>query len=427
MKKKPIVTIQKFSANSKASTFREFVLSPLLKIERFLTTQLFRPKLLITTCLITALNVGQADATTLPTVENKTNKITFRINRHPPTKEIFSLIKPERLVIDQQASASSLIYLKQWKAKYKKTPGVKEIRVGLEGNHENRLVIEVAPDWDSNFHEYQNFVEFSLTHAENKYANSLHNVPKPIPLQPIPANTKKIGSRKRLTIIIDPGHGGKDPGATGQTGTREKYVVLDISKKLTALLNQSPRYRAILTRQSDRYISLRDRLAIARHYYADLFISIHADAYRNTEARGSSVYALSQRGATSEAARWLAKNENASELMGGIELDNKSKLLQSVLINLSQTASVRDSIQAGSYILSSLNKTNKLHHKQVEQAAFVVLKSPDIPSLLIETGFLSNKKEEKLLASDKQQTKIAWSIYQGIDNYFSVYQHPEHY
>jgi N-acetylmuramoyl-L-alanine amidase len=384
-------------------------------------------KIFYITHLVALLSFETTFATSLPYIEKTPHKIVFRINRHAPIKEIFSLIKPERLVIDQLNSAGSLSALKQWKVKYKKTPGIKSIRVGTQGNQENRLVIEVASNWDANLHSYQNFMEYTLTQSDKKTITRESPITKVIPLNPILASNQKIKNKRRLTIIIDPGHGGKDPGATGQAGVKEKYVVLEIAKKLSRLLNDSTRYHAVLTRQSDRYISLRDRLDIARHYSADLFISIHADAYQNTAARGSSVYALSQRGATSEAARWLAKNENQSELMGGIALDNKSKLLQSVLINLSQTASVRDSIQAGSSILSSLNKTNKLHHKHVEQAAFVVLKSPDIPSLLIETGFLSNQKEEKLLASDKQQKKIAWSIYQGINTYFNVHQHHEHY
>lgn len=190
--------------------------------------------------------------------------------------------------------------------------------------------------------------------------------------------------------MIDPGHGGKDPGASGVRGTHEKDVVLAISKKLAALINRQPGFRAVLTRSTDRYIPLRTRLAIARKYKADMFVAIHADAWKERDAKGVSVFALSSRGATSEAARWIANRENKSELMGGVALQDKSNMLKSVLINLSQTATVRASLKIGDNLLEAFRHITTLHHSRVEQAAFVVLKSPDIPSLLVETGFLSN-------------------------------------
>src|SRR3989338_2716583 len=224
-----------------------------------------------------------------------------------------------------------------------------------------------------------------------------------------------------VVIVIDPGHGGKDPGAVGAAGTHEKNVVLSISKALQALMNARPGFRAVLTRNTDRYISLRERLRIARKDHADMFIAIHADTWRNRHARGVSVFALSQRGATSEAARWLATRENASELMGGVDLQDKSHLLKSVLINLSQSATIRASLQIGDKVIQSARSITRLHHDRVEQAAFVVLKSPDIPSLLVETGFLSNPEEERRLRNPVFQCNIAKAMMQGICNYFVNY------
>ncbi len=224
-----------------------------------------------------------------------------------------------------------------------------------------------------------------------------------------------------IIVVIDPGHGGKDPGATGPGGTHEKTIVLSISKKLQRWINQQRGFHAVLTRTGDYYLTLRQRLRIARKDKADMFIAIHADTWRNTRAAGVSVFALSQRGATSEAARWLAARENASELMGGVDLQDKSHLLKSVLINLSQAATIRSSLQIGNDLLSTIKPIARLHHDRVEQAAFVVLKSPDIPSLLVETGFLSNPHEEQRLRSQAYQNKLAKAIMQGICEYFTHY------
>lgn len=219
-------------------------------------------------------------------------------------------------------------------------------------------------------------------------------------------------------IVIDPGHGGKDPGATGPRGIHEKDIVLKISKALQQDINRQPGFKAVLTRKSDYYLTLRQRLQIARRYHADMFIAIHADADPGRHAEGASVFALSLRGATSEAARWIAKNENASELVGGVDLGDKSTLLKSVLLNLSQTATIRASLRIGQRIIDTIDNVVHLHHNKVEQAAFVVLKSPDIPSLLIETGFITNPREERKLINHKYQQKLAIAIMQGIRHYF---------
>ncbi len=218
---------------------------------------------------------------------------------------------------------------------------------------------------------------------------------------------------KKMIIVIDPGHGGKDPGTIGYGGVHEKDVVLAIAKDLQAQINTSPNLHAELTRQGDYYITLRDRLAIARKDKADLFIAIHADAYKDQSATGASVYALSERGATSEAARWLAEKENYSEL-GGVHLDNKSYVLRSVLLDLSQTAAIGASLKLGADVLKGIRNIAPLHYTHVEQARFVVLKSPDIPSILIETGFLSNASQAHLLKSPAFQKKMAKAIWEGI-------------
>lgn len=229
-------------------------------------------------------------------------------------------------------------------------------------------------------------------------------------------NTIKAGKRL-INIVIDPGHGGKDPGTSGPMGTHEKDIVLAISKALKEELEKESSFKAMLTRDSDYFIPLRQRLNIARQDKGDMFVAIHADAFINPYASGSSIFALSAHGASSEAARWLAEKENYSEL-GGISLSDKSNILRSVLIDLSQTATISSSIQLGNSILRQLGKIGHLHRGFVEQAPFMVLKSPDIPSLLVETGFLSNPLEEQRLRDPYYQRKMAMAIAAGIKSYF---------
>ncbi len=226
-----------------------------------------------------------------------------------------------------------------------------------------------------------------------------------------------------FTVAIDPGHGGKDSGARGAMGVEEKNVVLSIAKKLAEEINQQPYMHAVLTRDGDYFVPLRDRLKFARKGKADIFIAIHADAYFNSIASGASVYALSQRGATSEAARWLAHRDNYSEL-GDIELNSLSDndpILRSVMVDLAQTATIQDSIRLGNKVLDALDTISSLHYRNVERAPFVVLKSPDIPSILVETGFISNALEEQRLNEPKYQQKIAHSLWQGINMYVRQY------
>jgi len=239
-----------------------------------------------------------------------------------------------------------------------------------------------------------------------------------------PLTTDKTLSNKdgerMITIAIDPGHGGEDPGAHGANGTREKDLTLAIGKKLKALIDAEPNMRGILTRDADFFIPLHGRVVKARNMKADLFVSIHADAFTNQAARGSSVFALSERGATSASARYLAKKENESDLIGGVSLDNKDPVLARTLLDLSQAATINDSLKLGKAVLSQVGQVNSLHKGSVEQAAFAVLKSPDIPSILVETAFISNPEEERKLNSEDHQEKLAASILEGIKKYFAT-------
>ena len=233
------------------------------------------------------------------------------------------------------------------------------------------------------------------------------------------ADAKKT---RLFTVVIDAGHGGKDTGAIGLGGTKEKTIVLIIAKRLAQLINQTSTMRAVLTRQGDSFVPLRQRLKLARKDEADLFIAIHADAYFEKQARGASVYALSTHGATSEAARWLAQKDNYDEL-GGVELNalqDRSPMLRSVLIDLAQTATIQDSIRLGRNVLDAIDDISSLHYKQVEQAPFMVLRSPDIPSILIETGFISNPMEEIKLNDARYQEKLVKAIFDGIKSYHRV-------
>ncbi|MBI5753484.1 MAG: N-acetylmuramoyl-L-alanine amidase [Hydrogenophilales bacterium] len=222
-----------------------------------------------------------------------------------------------------------------------------------------------------------------------------------------------------VTIALDAGHGGEDPGAKGARGTFEKDVTLSIAKRVKAQLDEEPNMRGFLVRDGDYFIPLGNRVVKARKVSADLFVSIHADAFINPEARGSSVFALSENGATSAAARWLAKRENDADLIGGVNLDVKDKYLKQTLLDLSQTATINDSMRLGKAVLGELGGVNTLHKAAVEQAGFAVLKAPDIPSILVETAFITNPDEEARLTDEEYQDKMAAAIVSGIKRYFA--------
>ena len=222
-----------------------------------------------------------------------------------------------------------------------------------------------------------------------------------------------------ITVVIDPGHGGEDPGAISRRGTREKNITLAIARKLKEKIDRQPNMRAALTRDGDYYISLSQRLVKARKLNADLFVSVHADAFNKPHARGSSVFALSERGATSAAAGWLARKENEADLVGGVNLNIQDPILKQTLLDLSQTATINDSLKLGKAVLSKIGSINHLHKAEVEQAGFAVLKSPDIPSILVETAFISNPDEERRLRDHHYQDKLASAILEGIKHYFA--------
>lgn len=269
----------------------------------------------------------------------------------------------------------------------------------------------------------------TVSPASDKAAPPLPNI-KPT-LNPTPAQSKTpskkaktvndvLGSSARkLVIAIDAGHGGKDPGAIGGNGLREKDVTLRVAKELAAIINADPGMRAVLIRDDDTFVPLAERYQRARRAQADLFVSIHADAALNNAASGSSVFVLSTKGASSQAARWLADKENAADLVGGVSLDDKDRNLSAVLLDLSQSATLRMSEDAAEIVLGSLKDLGKAHKKEVEHANFVVLRSPDVPSMLIETGFITNAEEERKLADPEHRKRLAFAIARGLRQYFT--------
>jgi N-acetylmuramoyl-L-alanine amidase len=278
------------------------------------------------------------------------------------------------------------------------------------GEYGHRLVIDlyplVAPDPLA-----------ALIEADGKLPRREEKAePEPAPLPGRP----KVA--RLATIVIDPGHGGEDPGARGRHGSREKDITLTIAKRLKGLIDAEPDMRAVLTRDADFYVPLQVRVDKARRVKADLFVSVHADAFIRPHARGSSVFALSERRATSEAARWLAKKENDADLVGGVNIDVKDRYLAQTLLDLSQTATIDHSLRLGHAVLGELGQVNTLHKAQVEQASFAVLKSPDVPSILVETAFISNPEEEKRLNDEAYQEQLARAILAGIKRYLA--KHP---
>ena len=326
----------------------------------------------------------------------------------------FELTHPERFVVDlaQTTAKISLSNTKPLPA------NIERIRTAKKEDGSYRIVFDLKQGaqvtWLPSISERSPALHIAFEFSENKIRAKIGTALPPKKLAFMP---KVATALRPVVVMIDPGHGGRDPGAVGPEGILEKNIVLAISKELSKELTKQPGVNAYLTRGTDEYLTLRQRLRIARRRNADIFVAIHADAYRHSTSRGASVYALSLRGASSEAARWLASKENDSEL-GGVSLSDKDNLLRSVLINLSQTATIAASVQLGHDVLKQLNAMTSLHHDMVEQAPFMVLKSPDIPSILIETGFLSNPKEEQKLSSHEYQRQLAREIMEGIDIYF---------
>jgi N-acetylmuramoyl-L-alanine amidase len=329
----------------------------------------------------------------------------------PATYTLFTLSGPERIVIDFDAIDADLGALGAPAA----SGVVKGVRFGERGRSGLRVVIDVNEKVEAKGfltppnETYGHRLVVDLGHAQPAAAQA-----------PVPMPVKVAGGdgQRDLVIAIDAGHGGEDPGAIGKAGTREKTVALAIARKLADRINAEPGMKAVLTRTGDYFVKFKDRIERARDNQADLFVSIHADAFMDRSIRGSSVYVLSTRRASSEAARWLADRENAADLIGGVSLHDKSNVLQSVLLDLSQNAAISASREAAGRVLTELDQVGRLKKSDVQHASLIVLTSPDVPSMLVETAFISNPDEERKLKDPGHQDRLATAIHAGVRRYF---------
>jgi N-acetylmuramoyl-L-alanine amidase len=287
---------------------------------------------------------------------------------------------------------------------------IRSVHITQRGSQQLRIVLELA-------RAVQPRSFLTPPNAQYGYRLVLDLGESGVAATPVRVEHSRPGARD-LIIAVDAGHGGEDPGAIGMHGTREKDVVLAIAKDLAQQINTEPGMRAMLTRDGDYFVPLRDRMRRARAQNADLFVSVHADSIRDRHIDGSSVYILSQRGASDEASRWLADQQNASDLIGGVSLDDKDDVLASVLLDLSQSAAMIASETAAERVLRQLNQVGLVRKRQVQQARFMVLKSPDVPSMLVETAYISNPDEEQRLRGPAQQARLADAIHQGVRDYF---------
>ncbi|MFJ7568038.1 N-acetylmuramoyl-L-alanine amidase [Herminiimonas sp. NPDC097707] len=381
---------------------------------------------------ILAVRTWPSEEYTRVTLENDANLKTSH----------FIIKNPERLVVDVEGIELSPT-LKSLVAKIQPNdPYIKQVRVGQNRPNVVRLVFDLKEEVNPQVFtlapvgEYQHRLVFDLypVNPPDPIAALIEKgqwsidappdaMPPPVaeikPPYAEPKSDRAPQVNRMLTIALDPGHGGEDPGAVGRGGSYEKNIVLAIAKRLKAKLEQHPNMRVMLTRDGDYFVPLHVRVQKARKVQADLFVSIHADAFVQPTANGSSVFALSEKGASSTAARWLANKENAADLIGGANIKNHDKQLASVLLDLSTTAQINDSLKLGKAVLNEIGGINRLHKGSVEQAGFAVLKAPDIPSILIETAFISNPAEEARLNDDAYQDQMADAVSQGIRKYFA--------
>jgi N-acetylmuramoyl-L-alanine amidase len=378
------------------------------------------PVNLISLCLVTLLSTGfaQVALATATAIENlrvrpspERTRIVFDL-KEPVEHKIFSLTNPQRLVIDiSNAKLDSPL----GNIELKDTP-IKRVRSSVRNENDLRVVLDLSAEVKP-----RSFILKPIMQYGDRLVIDLYTHEQQV--EPVVPQADRIARQMRdVVVAIDAGHGGDDPGALGPGKLMEKNIVLSISNRLNKLFEKEPGFKSIMVRKGDYYIAHRKRTAIARQNEADIFISIHADAFKTAQASGASVYAISQKGATSETARWLAEKENRADLIGGVggvSLDDKDDLLAGVLLDLSMTASLSASLDMGEDILRQISRVNKLHKKHVEQAAFLVLKSPDIPSLLIETGYISNPAEAKKLKSKSHQQKMANAIFTGVKSHMT--------
>lgn len=398
---------------------------------------------------ILAVRVWPAEDYTRVTLENDSNLKTNH----------FIVKDPERLVVDIEGLELNPT-LKQLVAKIQSNdPYIKQVRVGQNRPNVVRLVFDLKEEINPQVFtlapigEYRHRLIFDLypVNPPDPLAALIEKGewsklevkppmaearPEPFPMQPgvtpappslpdiptakiDPKDEKPQALTRMVTIALDPGHGGEDPGAIGRGGSREKDVVLAIAKRLKSRIEAQPNMRVMLTRDADYFVPLHVRVQKARKVQADLFVSIHADAWIETTARGSSVFVLSEKGASSTAARWLANKENAADLIGGVNIKTHDKQLAHVLLDLTTTAQINDSLKVGKAVLNEISGINRLHKAAVEQAGFAVLKAPDIPSILIETAFISNPEEEAKLTDEAYQNQMADAVLKGIRKYFA--------
>jgi N-acetylmuramoyl-L-alanine amidase len=360
--------------------------------------------------LIALLSSGHAQAsTTVEDIriwsEDGRTRVVLDLNR-PVEHSIFTLRGPDRLVLDLKDSRLS-------ESAARMTQGIgaiANIRTGLRANGQLRIVLDLNAEMRSR----------SFTAAPNgQYGNRLVIDLHPQGgLHPVKRASEENVPGRDVVIAVDAGHGGHDPGAIGQGRTREKDVALAVAKQLARRIDAEPGMSAILVRNGDYYVDHRERMEIARRHRADLFLSVHADAVRDRRPKGTSVYVLSLKGASDEAAKLLAERENASDMVGGVSLADKDEVLASVLLDLSQNAALSASLDVGDEVIGALARLGPVHRRSVQQAGLLVLKSPDIPSILVETGFISNPTEEKNLKSSSHQDKLATAILAGVRSYF---------
>jgi len=352
----------------------------------------------------------------------------------PLAWQVLTLKDPDRVVLDLEGVDVGPELTQLAQRIHPDDPHLAAIRYGRKSATALRVVFDVKPGLVAQAFALKPVAEFG-----NRLVVDLIPIAPPDPLMALldadkakPATAvaeapkaegatapPRRDAARRIVVAIDPGHGGEDPGAVGPKGTYEKNVTLAISRRLREAIGATPNLRAVLTRDDDYFVPLATRVQKARRAQADLFVSIHADAFNEPRARGSSVFALSERGATSAAARWLAQKENDADLIGGVNLDVRDPVLARTLLDLSQSAQINDSLKAGRHVLAELGEINALHKRDVEQAGFAVLKAPDVPSILVETAFISNPDEEQKLRDPRHQGRYAESIADGIRRYFA--------
>ncbi len=354
------------------------------------------------------------------------SRITLELSEAAKYK-YFSLKNPERLVVDLEGVEAEGA-LREMAAKVAPDdPQIASIRTAMNRPGVARVVVELKTEIRPQVFELKPMGDYGHRLVLDVYPATLAAMEKQVEeaigkagktSSPRAAEASKPEYVRLITVAIDAGHGGEDPGARGANGSHEKDITLSIARRLKAQIDKQENMRAFLTRDGDYFIPLHERVRKARSAQADLFVSVHADAFIKPHARGSSVFALSEKGASSAAAKWLAKRENDADLIGGINIDVKDVYLKQTLIDLSQTAAIADSLKLGRAVLEEIGGINQLHKGQVEQAGFAVLKAPDIPSILVETAFISNPEEEKRLTDDAYQDSMAAAIVSGIKRYF---------